>query len=296
MTSAFALGISLTVGLGTYLAPVAQAADYRQSDVDAQVALLSSQSSQTRKQAAYHLSEMAKDAKRAVPALIETLQDPIAFGEAASALGKIGPDAGAAVPELIKCLGNTELGYDRCYVASALGGIGKSPELAVPALQKMVASDDDNTLRRLSAMALGDFGPEAKQSVGVLIEAVKTGDPEMRAAAARSIGQIGGADHDIPALVGLLSDEVDGARLGAVKALGRMGTEAVSGVPKLTDLLKDNSDEICLAAVQTLGAIGPEAKPAVPALKAALKVDKGDDFRSNVLDAIKKIEKRNRNQ
>jgi len=118
----------------------------------------------------------------------------------------------------------------------------------------------------------------------------------MRAASARSIGQIGGADRDIAALVGLLNDEVDSVRLGATRALARIGTEAVSGVPKLADLLKDNSDEVCLAAAQALGAIGQEAKPAVPALKAALKVDKGDDFRTNVLDAIKKIERRTKNQ
>ncbi|MBL0189661.1 MAG: HEAT repeat domain-containing protein, partial [Candidatus Obscuribacter sp.] len=226
------------VGLCIWQSAPAMASQYRKADVDAEIALLHSDSAQARKQAAYHLSEMGIDAKPAIPALIELLHDPIAYGEAASALGKIGPDSKAAVPDLVACLADVNLGYDRCYAATALGSIGQIPEIAVPALAKMVASDDDATIRRLSAMALGDFGGQAKEAVGVLIEAVKTGDPEMRRDAARSIGSIGGTDHDIPGLVALLSDEVDGARLGAAKALTLIGGEAVSAVPKLVELLK----------------------------------------------------------
>lgn len=64
------------------------ASQYRKADVDAEIALLHSDSAQARKQA-IHLSEMGIDAKPAIPALIELLRDPIAYGEAASALGKI---------------------------------------------------------------------------------------------------------------------------------------------------------------------------------------------------------------
>lgn len=272
----------------------AMASQYRKADVDAEIALLHSDSAQARKQAAYHLSEMGIDAKPAIPDLIELLHDPIAYGEAASALGKIGPDAKAAVPDLVACLADVNLGYDRCYAATALGSIGQSPEIAVPALAKMVASEDDPTIRRLAAMALGDFGGQAKEAVAVLIDAVKKGDPEMRRDAARSIGSIGGTDHDIPALIGLLSDEVDGARLGAAKALTLIGGEAVSAVPKLVELLKDSSPEVREAAALALGEIGPEAKDAVPQLKASLKLDQGMTFDQNVNEAIKKITKKAR--
>lgn len=295
MAMAMAATSSLSVGFPDLTAP-AMAAQYRKADVDAEIARLHSDSSQTRKVAAFHLSEMGIDAKPAIPELLEALHDPVAFGEAAAALGKIGPDAREAVPSLITCLGDTSLGYDRCYAATALGSIGQSPELAVPALQKMVASNDDPTIRRLSAMALGDFAGQAKEAVSVLIEAVKTGDADMRRAAAVSIGKIGGREHDIPALVALLSDEIDVARLGAVQALALIGSEAVSAVPKLAELLKDSDEQVSEAAAASLGAIGSEAKTALPELKAALKLNKGAIFHENVSEAIKKITLHTRTQ
>ncbi|MBS1990801.1 MAG: HEAT repeat domain-containing protein [Cyanobacteria bacterium SZAS LIN-3] len=292
LSLASSVGLGLVPGAGTS----ALAAQYRKSDVDAEIAILRGESSQARKQAAYHLSEMGIDAKPAIPDLIEALHDPIAYGEAASALGKIGPDAKDAVPALVSCLGNTELGYDRCYAATALGNIGQNPDLAVPALQKMVASDDDATIRRLAAMALGDFGVQAKAAVAVLIEAVKKGEPEMRRDAATSIGKIGGTGNDIPALVSLLSDEIDIARLGAVKALGLLGSEAVSAVPKLVELLKDSSEEVRAAAAVSLGEIGPDARAAVPVLKEALKTDRDIVLHETINEALKKIVKRSKSQ
>lgn len=108
MAMAMAATSSLSVGFPDLTAP-AMAAQYRKADVDAEIARLHSDSSQTRKVAAFHLSEMGIDAKPAIPELLVALHDPVAFGEAAAALGKIGPDAREAVPSLITCLGDTSL-------------------------------------------------------------------------------------------------------------------------------------------------------------------------------------------
>jgi hypothetical protein len=48
----------------------AMASQYRKADVDAEIALLHSDSAQARKQAAYHLSEMGIDAKPAIQHLL----------------------------------------------------------------------------------------------------------------------------------------------------------------------------------------------------------------------------------
>src|SRR5579883_1994592 len=92
------IALTLSIGLSGNLA---DATDYRASDVAKAVKDLGSRDQDIRHSAAFHLSEMGAEAKDAVPQLIEVLQsDPIMSirGEAASALGKIGAPASAAVP------------------------------------------------------------------------------------------------------------------------------------------------------------------------------------------------------
>jgi HEAT repeat protein len=70
------------------------------------VADLRAPAPQTRNAAAYEISGMGPAAAAAVPALIETLDDPIAAVRfpATVALGEIGPAAEAAVPKLLKVM------------------------------------------------------------------------------------------------------------------------------------------------------------------------------------------------
>lgn len=70
------------------------------------IADLKAPAPQTRNAAAYEISGMGPAAAAAVPALIESLDDPVAAVRfpATVALGEIGPAAEAAVPKLLKVM------------------------------------------------------------------------------------------------------------------------------------------------------------------------------------------------
>ena len=117
-----------------------------------------------RTNAARALEKIGPEAKAAVPALIKTLRkihfntwyldnnrvripmegrdDEAIRINAAIALGKIGPEAKAAVPALIEALKNE--GKKFIYVSiRALGEIGPEAKEAIPALTKLLNSKDD---------------------------------------------------------------------------------------------------------------------------------------------------------
>jgi hypothetical protein len=73
----------------------------------------------------------------AVPALVESLQDPDAAArlKAVEVLGRMGADAKDAVPQLVRLLDDPDLNV-RKAAARTLGRIGPAAQQAVPALMK----------------------------------------------------------------------------------------------------------------------------------------------------------------
>lgn len=271
--SVFGLAILLSVQTA-FTCGIAQAAEYRQADVDAEVKLLQSDDYGTRKTAAYHLTEMGKDAKTAIPALIDYLKtEPSAGvrGEISKALGSMGEAAEPAVPAIIAFLQSNDGGYERTYAATALGGIGKRADIAVPALQTALESDGEPVVRELAARALAGFGAEARPALPALLDALKSGNKDLREAACAGLKDIPANAAALPGLTELLSDEIDHVRAAAASSIGGAGPEAVASVPALVKLLDDKDSDVKCAAVKALGKIGPEAKEALPSLKIALK-------------------------
>lgn len=253
---------------------IAQATEYRQADVDAELKNLESEDYGTRKTAAYHLTEMGKDAKSAIPALIEVLKtDPAApvRGEISKALGLMGESAEPAVPAIIAFLQSDDGGYERTYAASALGDIGKRADIAVPALQKALESDGEPVVRELAARALAGFKSEAQPALPALLEAIKSGDKNLREAACAGLKDIPANAAAVTGLTELLSDEIEHIRAAAASSLGGAGSEAAPAVPALVKLLDDKNTDVKRAALKALGQIGPTAKEALPTLKIALK-------------------------
>jgi HEAT repeat protein len=268
-----------------------RAAEYRAADVEEAVKELYSQDEGVRKSAAFHLSEMGPEAKNAIPMLIELLQSDPSMqvrGESASALGKIGPAASAAIPDLISFLKNKEGGYERTYAASALGNIGLQPELVLPALIDALQHDEEPVVRQLSARALGDFGERGRPAIQPLIQAIESGDKNLREAAAYGLRKIPAGPNDVPALIKLLSDDIDVSREAAAKSLAGAGSEGVAAVPKLITLLDDKNSSVREAAAAALGKIGPGAKAAVPALKRALTDAEIHDQAADALNRIRR--------
>ena len=84
---------------------------------------------------------------------------------AASALGKIGPDAAEAVPALVAVLNHPSARYT---AAPALARFGLDALPAVPALAAGLNDPDDN-VRRCAADAVRKIGPNAWEQARVEI-------------------------------------------------------------------------------------------------------------------------------
>jgi HEAT repeat protein len=108
----------------------------------------------------------------AIPELVKHLQDPQSTdrGEAAEALGRIGPDAKVAVPALLAALKDRQH-LTPVRAAEALWFVAKH-ELAIPMLTGAL-KDPDPTTRCHAAYWLGRIGPAAKAAVPALVEALR---------------------------------------------------------------------------------------------------------------------------
>ena len=206
-------------------------------------------------------------AGRGLRAWTTLLVDPQTLRRCASAraIGAIGPDAAASIPELTRALGDKDSSV-RMEAAVALGNIGPKAASSAPA---MIA-----TLRRASyfdgvfiGSALAKLGPEA---VPLLIAGTRERTGTVRSESIQALRRIGpGASEAIGRLGEVAHDPKDPDRVEAAFALWSIERrpEAIS---LLAIALGDPDEFVAGTAADHLGAIGPEAKPAVPALIRAL--------------------------
>lgn len=202
--------------------------------------------------------------KVAVPALISVVTDRYYEDPryAIWALGRIGPEAKAAVPALLKAYlhdKNTAVSSD---AGDALLRIG---DCIVPDLVRVLDEDDEWVEGYYAAVLLGSLGPKAKDAVPALIRCLKAKKVDLREAAIRSLGEIGaGAKEAVPALAGILRertglfDNVEAGyrcRARAAEALGRLGPAARAALPDLLKSLKDNNATVrvrCAEAIKRI--------------------------------------------
>jgi len=139
-----------------------------------------------------------------------------------------------------------------------------------------------------TAAAAQDRGGE----VPGLLVTLKSEQPAERAAAARTLGEIGtparGAVADLGAA---LKDGDKDVRRSAAQALGDIGPPAQAAMAGLTAALKDGDWQVRRAAVYALGRLG--TREVEPALKQARK-DKHGSVKKQAkvsLDQVKKLPK-----
>lgn len=152
--------------------------------------------------------------------LVQRLGDgaPAVREQAAAQLGRLGPQAHAAVQPLLAALGHADP-YMRGAAAVALGQIG---DAAVPALTQALGSDNAE-LRRSAAIALGRVGASAGRALPDLIRLLADPDRQVRQVAAATLGGLGaGAQAAAPALTRCLSDRDDAVRSSAAQALAQV--------------------------------------------------------------------------
>lgn len=228
------------------------------------------------KSAARHLGRLGPEARQAVPDLIEivTGNDSAKLrAAAAAALGKIGPEAKSAVPALVQQLNDERSGEVRVAAAAALWKIAKHPD-AVPAL--LAALGDPERIVRVKALdALREIGLEAPAAGLALLPMLEERDQSLRAGAAAALWATTRDTRAVDTLVAMLESEAPG-HVRAREALrtvgfpgGQPATEAVA-----RDAFSPNSI-IRRSVGDTLIKIDPDASQSVPLLLQSLRENDG---------------------
>ena len=246
-----------------------------------------------------------------VERLIRELQDSDSDirSIAAVTLGEIGPEAKDAIPALIQLLQDQDAeGFARANAALALGQIGERTEDAMSVLIQALR-DQDKYVRRDAAGALEEIGsPRAikaakdryrmvvtlgwigsEDEIPALIQALQNEDKDVRVNAVVTLGQIESEDV-VSVLMEALQDQDEWVRVNAAWTLGQRGERAVDAVPILIRALRDQDEWVRYHAAMALGEIGEGASNAVPALMHALR-DQDKYVRRYAVGALGKIGK-----
>ncbi len=203
---------------------------------------------------------------------------------AAWGLGKIGPDASGALPQLCQALKDADP-RAATGAAQALGMIGPEAREAVPALAEAMRGTNV-VLCRMASKALSQIGEAA---LSTLVAHLKHHDPFVRGEAAVALGWMGpSAAGAVPALLESLEKYTPRARThGAAKvALG--GSQAVTPVAVSAETAA--GDEMAmLQLITALGRVGPMARPSLLFLQS-LHTDDRQTIRHAISNAVRQIE------
>ncbi len=205
------------------------------------------------------LGRMGPAAEVAIPDVIRLLSDEhdAVRLRAEKALAEIGS---ASIPFLVTALNHRDTKI-RCSAADTLGIIGPEAEKAVSALAGMLG-DQDYGVSHHAASALGYIG---YASVSAIIHAVRGGGGQFLETALTSFSVLKADERIIRELVLLMRDQNENpaVRGFAAKALGKMQERAKEAIPDLVYVIGDTSNEVRSAAEWALVQMGIAAIPAL---------------------------------
>lgn len=231
--------------------------------------------SQTIRLAVWSLLQFRAEPRQAVPLLLELLAD--ADADMAEAAAQYLPNMASTDPAVRKAL-LAALKHPaskvRVGVAGALGGLvrlGGPGEECIAALTEALGDPDNPEVRAAAANALGQVGPRARPAVPALVRALDDKSDAVRLAAARALSQLDpeAARPAIPTLVRLVGMR-EPQHYGAHEVLQKLGPDGING---LIQALQDRDKQLRRAAAYGLGDLRVRGRAAVPALKAALRDD-----------------------
>jgi HEAT repeat protein len=227
----------------------------------------------TRGEAARALAEMGGEARRALPALVEAVEDPDdrVSRFACEALVALGPEARAALPALTR-----EIRLKVCStpVINALRAIGPEGEEVLsrdcaPALIERLEQAPEN--QEGACVALPQLG-RAGRSAAAALEALVESKEELENPFWPLWALAEVSPDPAPALTKGLAHPRAQVRLHAAGALGRLGPRAAAAVPRLRTALCDDADgEVRSAVVDALRDIVAEPADLTPLLIEELK-------------------------
>jgi HEAT repeat protein len=143
---------------------------------------------QIAKQAAEVLASLGiKDAFPPLMAVLTNPQHP-ARTVVAIHIPSFGTNARPAIPALVQCLQDTNAAT-ALFATASLGALRLEPELVVPALAAHLRHLDLSN-RRIAVRSLGDFGPQARPAVPDLLSVLLDPDPSLRRAVTNALLKI----------------------------------------------------------------------------------------------------------
>ena len=202
--------------------------------------------------------------------------------DAAYGLAALGKNALPAVDALVAALRDRDTQV-RAQTIQAIAAIGADADSAVPALIE-VLSDGSQQQRYRAAYALGKIGEPA---IKPLLEEMADANVPKREAAVRALGFVGtAASEHAPQIIALLTDDAVAVQSQARETLWRLGAEAV---PDLMQALENDSSSIRSGAAYALGNLGVNAASAADKLVTLAKADDDMNVRANALMAAARI-------
>jgi HEAT repeat protein len=149
----------------------------------------------------------------------------------ASALARMGATASAAVPNLIRTLGDPRERFDiRMEAARALGSISEPLGPVLQALEQ-ATGDPDWWVRVAAVQGLGLLGDRVTATNRALVAALSDPEGSVRRQAIRAMAMLGDRETAIPYLVALLSDgQMAGLSAEVLALLGEPAVSALAGV------------------------------------------------------------------
>lgn len=205
---------------------------------------------------------------------------------AALCLGRLGPAAHEAIPELE---------FLAAHAGSTLGPVANIALVMIQqdnsALQSnaVAALTSSNQIHRFEFAMYGhEIWPDKPE---LLLECLADPNADVRSLALMSLGKYGlRASNAAPAVKELLHDPYVRVRPQAALTLGQISPEnAELAVSVMLDQQRTNKNRMGDEAYVLYQAVGPAARAAVPSLEAELKVERDKIFHGDVAAALWRI-------
>ncbi|MDZ4817700.1 MAG: HEAT repeat domain-containing protein [Planctomycetota bacterium] len=208
----------------------------------------------------FTMESLAAQGAKAVPRVSKALKSEKLRGYSVAILTRIGPDAAAAVPDLIEALSVDNLEFRRS-VNLALAAIGPAAKGAVPALINELNDVKSVETVPSAAFALGKIGPDAAAAVPVLREKLASEDLRAKMASAWALRQLQPEDRPVkllavPLFIEALKSDSAMIRSEAAESLGEAGIAAPNVIEALKKATTDSDAEVRAEATEALKVLG----------------------------------------
>lgn len=233
--------------------------------------------------AAIMLGEMGPDAREAVPALVEALDDDDANVRscAACALIEIAPGDDQVISVLSRKLFEDKEPWILCNVAHRFYQIDSSNRAAIPLVLKTLTLGIDPRARGFAANALGNFAAFDGSVATSLTNAMADADPYVRIGAAESLQSMNGPIRNAPTLwKGEVPASLDDIRTNG-PALAEIYPELNRALPSLAADLNATNNWTKVKAADAIWKVTHRKDLMVPVLAQVAKA--GDGWKVAVL-------------